>query len=222
MQNSPQRVNGAFFGGGLIAVTEVQWMPVLASLAGGGAVGAMITSLVTTYRNRVQPVRFHLEMKELFGGVAAGPSATVQVMLSDKGAVQAFSNLHQLTLDIVNRGNIDRDRFKFSLSFPPGTKIVMLEASDSDRNHRFISRPDVSPVSPIDALDFEVQPFNRGDVYEITAYVADADNMTASDVELSSPSPVRFISSPSTTELMAGLKPSIVEIGVLGSKLTFK
>ncbi|QNA84451.1 hypothetical protein G4G27_10960 [Sphingomonas sp. So64.6b] len=202
-------------------MADIQWVQVIAGVVGGGAAGAIITAIATTYRNRIQPVRYRLELKELFGGVSAGPSASVQVMLSDKGAVQAFGNLHQVTLDISNRGNIDRANFKFSLGFPAGTKIVMLDARDTDRNHKFVSRTDVSAISPVDALDFEVKPFNRGNVYEIIAYVADATDLSAADIELTSPAPVSFVSSPSTAELVAGLKPA-VEIGLFGAKLTFK
>jgi hypothetical protein len=202
---------------------DIQWPQIVASLIGGGAAGAIITAFVTRHRNRIQPIRYKLEIKELFAGVTAGPSTSVQVVLNDKGVVHAFGNLQQVNLEINNRGNVDREKFNFSLSFPHDTKIVLLEANDADRNHKFTSRPEISPAKPVDVLDFEIQPFNRGDVYEVTAYVADAEALKEDDILLTSPAPVSFVASYSSSDLLlkAGLNP-VVELSLAGTRLTFK
>jgi len=193
-------------------MSDIQWFPAVLGLLGGGAVGAMITAFVTTHRGRIQPVRYHLELKELFAGVAPGPSTSVQVMLSDRGAVYAFSDLQQVSLEITNGGNVDRANFKFSLSFPEGTKIVFVEANDADRNHKFITKPEISPGKPVDVLDFEIEPFNRRDIYQVAAYVTEASELNTQDIKLTSPAPVLFVYTPSTAEMLAARKDVTLEL----------
>ena len=200
-------------------MADVQWIPVVASLIGGGAAGAVITAFVTTHRGRIQPVKYHMELKELFSGVSPGPSTNVQVILSDKGVVYAFSNLQQVSLEITNGGNVDRANFKFSLSFPESTKIIFVEAKDADRNHRFTAKPEISPSKPVDVLDFEIAPFNRRDVYEVTAYITEASGLKIQDIKLTSPAPVLFAYSPSTAEMLAARKEFTVEI--IGASIPF-
>ena len=53
----------------MLTPTPFPWLPVIAiigSLLGGGAVGAIITLLVSRYRSRRQPVGYSIEIIEVF------------------------------------------------------------------------------------------------------------------------------------------------------------
>jgi hypothetical protein len=47
-------------------MTSQQWLQIVAALLGGGAAGAIITALVSAYRNRVQPVGYKTEVIQVF------------------------------------------------------------------------------------------------------------------------------------------------------------
>ena len=187
---------------------EIQWIPVIASLLGGGAVGALITASVATYRNRIQPVGYRADALPMFRGTSQRTPIQAKVTLFDGTGEYNFDNLHVLEVEVVNRGNQDRKSFTFGMTLGNGQKAVFVEPKASDRHHVVKEKPDVSPTKALSELDFVLESFNRGDRYAFTVYVVLPDDKQPVSVTFSSPEPVTFSSMPSVGEIVGQLASS--------------
>lgn len=184
-------------------MTVPEWVPIVAALIGGGAAGACITAIVTSFRNRVQPVAYRLQARELFSSASQNGALDVKVSVSEAGKKHEFDNLYELDIEIVNRGNTDRSTFDFGLTLPSKQQAVLVESRTTDRHHQFTTLPILSPENASRELDFEVKPFNRGDKYGVVLYVNRDDIDTLiSGIEISSPQSVVFKPIPIPSELM--------------------
>lgn len=94
----------------------VSGLQIAASILGGGAVGAIITAVVTSYRGRVQPIGRRVEVSPLFTSGFAGSSLTANVTVSDGTTDYKFPNLHVADIQLVNRGNRDLPTFTFGVT----------------------------------------------------------------------------------------------------------
>lgn len=170
-----------------------QWLPAVLGLLGGGAVGAMITATVTSFRSRIQPVGFRVEPLTMFRGVSNDRGVKLKVSLESDGQVYNFPNLHAIDVEIVNRGNADKPSFEFGVTLSELEKAVFVETTKTDRHHVFTTVPLASPTEPSNELDFVVAPFNRGDRYRFTAYVTlPPGKDLIGKISFSSPLPVVF------------------------------
>ncbi len=182
------------------------WFPIAGAILGGGAAGAIITAIVTSFRNRVQPVGLRVVAREMFRSAKKPGHTDVKVLISDGANKHEYANLHEVAVDVFNSGNVDRESFKFGLTLGAGQRVVLIEPSTQDRHHQFVSLADVSPANESAELDFEVTPFNRGDAYSLILYVTSEHGaMHGRDIVFSSPSPVKFVAAPEVSELMLGV-----------------
>ena len=179
------------------------WVPIVAALAGGGAAGACITALVTSFRNRVQPVAYRLQARELFSNALQNGALDIKVSVSEAGRRHEFDNLYELDIEIINTGNVDWPTFDFGLTLPAKQQAVLVEGRMTDRHHRFTSLPTLSPENVSRELDIQVNPFNRGDRYGVVLYInRDDDNTLIGGIDISSPQSVIFKPIPVPSELV--------------------
>lgn len=77
-------------------MTQAQWIALIAGLLGGGAMGAIITAIVTKHRNRRQPIGYAIEIIDIFKKNLEIPSLQAILMIGDNpgsGPGFAFENL---------------------------------------------------------------------------------------------------------------------------------
>jgi hypothetical protein len=75
------------------------WFPIVAGVVGGGAAGAIITALVTSYRNRVQPVALRVSSHEMFRSANKPEGTNVKVLISDGQNKYEYDNLTAINND---------------------------------------------------------------------------------------------------------------------------
>jgi len=201
-------------------VQEAQILQIGATLLGGGAVGAIITGLVSSYRGRVQPIGKRVEVSALFASDFGGANFSTSVTVSDGSADYKFSNLHVADVQLVNRGNRDLATFDFGITLTDGDKVVHVEPSGLDRHHTATLKRACAPSSPSSVLDFELRPFNRGDSYTMRLFIVAASDEPGA-ISIGSSEPVRFTEIPSVVETIAeaartvsiGIGPLVVSVG---------
>ena len=178
------------------------YLPIVASLIGGGAVGAIITAFVTTFRNRKQPIGRRIDVSPVFTSGLSGPTLTTRITISDGTKNYSFSNLYVADVQIVNQGNRDFDTFTFGLTLSQPDRAIYVEPYGLDRHHVVKAKSICGPDAPSDALDFELKPFNRGDSYPMKIFFTTSDK-GPQPIKLSSPEAIRFIEIQSLTEAVA-------------------
>jgi hypothetical protein len=176
--------------------TTQQVIQIGASLIGGGAVGAIITAFVTSYRGRVQPVGKRVEVSPLFTFGLSGSAFNPSITVSDGVTDFKFSNLYVADIQIVNRGNRDLAAFTFGITFAQSDKAVHLEPYGLDRHHKAIVKTTGTPASPVHELDLELRPFNRKDSYRMKVFFVSGGSEPGV-VTLGSSEPVQFTEIPS-------------------------
>ena len=156
----PALLDGNFRGG--TALPDVSWPTIIASLAGGGAMGAVLGAAATAIRARIQPVGYRAESSPLLRPISDGSNVRTKVTILHADQEFKFENLHLVEVQITNRGNLDRPSFPFGLTLPPGEHAVAVEPVTKDRHHVVKQAVAVCPIEPQATLDFALEPFNRG------------------------------------------------------------
>lgn len=183
---------------------QIQLLQIGASIIGGGAAGAIITGLVTSYKARILPIGKRIEVSPLFTSDFGGPNFTTCITVSDGTTDYNFPNLHVAEILLINRGNRDLSSFSFGITLSGKDKVVHVEPLSQDRHHVASLINTCTPMAPSSALDFKLCPLNRGDSYTLKLFiVAEADEPTA--LSISSPEPVRFTEIPSVAETLAAV-----------------
>src|ERR1700730_1698766 len=159
------------------------WIAPLATLIGGGAMGALLTAVFAARRTRMQPVGYRLELIPLFPRAAIGGAIDAKIRLTQDSAGVDFDNLHIMEFEAVNRGNQDLHEFSFGLTMPKGASIAFVSTSGKDRHHSIVIKQNISPVNRSGVVDFTCNPFNRGDQYGSTLYVSLDNNQKFEDFE---------------------------------------
>ena len=196
---------------------QVNWIHVIASLIGGGAVGAIINTLVSSYRSRLQPVGHRLETLPVFipqSGDTSGLTAKIMVMHGNMATT--FNNLYLAEVQVINKGNRDLDEFKFGVTLGDEDKCIFITSSSPDRHHEVLQETEVSPQSPQGEVDFKLRPFNRRDSYFFKLYIVIPEGAKEPGIlKLGSPSPVRFSEMPTVGEVLAKAVEESVRVGPL-------
>lgn len=196
---------------------QVNWFHVIASLIGGGAAGAIINTLVSSYKSRLQPVGRRLETLPVFipqSGDVSSLTAKIAVMHGNNATT--FNNLYLAEVQVVNKGNKDLDEFKFGITLGDGDKCIFVTSSSPDRHHEVLQETEISPQSPRGEVDFKLRPFNRRDSYFFKLYIVIPEGAKEPGIiELGSPSPVRFSEMPTVGELLARVVEESVKVGPL-------
>jgi hypothetical protein len=163
------------------------WWQVVAALAGGGAMGAILTASITSFKNRVQPVLYTVRV-ELLSPTRPGISLNFR---DEFGTYWQYPNLYEITVSLRNQANKDWAQFSFGLTLQRSHKAIFGSVETPDRHHQLISAAAVSPTSE---LDYTSTPFNRGDEYTVELFVVahGGNPLTEGDIQLSSAEAVRF------------------------------
>jgi len=200
--------------------SEHQWIPIAASLVGGGFAGAILTNIVTAYRARIQPIGRRIDVAPLFTPGLSGSVLRPTVTLTDADTTHPFTNLHVAEVQVINRGNKDFESFTFGLTLTPGDSAVHVEADFIDRHHNVTLLNTVTPASPSQEVDLTLTPFNRSDAYILKVFVV-AAGVSPGPITVSSKEPIRFTDIPSLTERLSDIA-SVYSLTIGPVRLTFK
>lgn len=181
---------------------QAQLLQLGAALLGGGAVGAVITAFVTSYKSRVQPIGKRVEVSPLFTSEFGGPTFSTSVTVSDGTTDYKFPNLHLAEIQLVNRGNRDLAAFTFGITLSGSDRAVHVDPQSLDRHHMATLKVACTPASPSSVLDFELRPLNRGDSYTIRLFLV-VGGTEPQPLVIGTSEPVRFTEIPSVAETMA-------------------
>ncbi|MDT5158594.1 MAG: hypothetical protein QOH51_2951 [Acidobacteriota bacterium] len=178
------------------AATQIPvWVPIVASLIGGGAMGALITAAITNYRNRRQPVGYRKEVIEVFKKNPEFPSLQALLMVGDDVTASragfTVNNLSVARYTFVNNGNQDISEFKFGVNLGEPNKAVDVKTEAPDRFHVLESLTPVSIDNQKTDLDFALKPFNRGDTYILNVYFTYKES--PGTINLATPHSTQFI-----------------------------
>lgn len=180
--------------------SELQWWHIVVPLFTGGAFGALITAIVTTYRNRIQPVGYRRDIRPVFTEGGNQTSLAAKITIYDDSKEFTFHNLFIIQFLVVNKGNKDIEEFPIGFTLSEGDKAVWFEVGTLDRHHE-TTPSGVGPDNPKSEIDIMLQPFNRGDLYVLGIYVVIPEGRQMPGmIKVSSPYPVRFISMPTIRE----------------------
>ncbi|MGE5626905.1 MAG: hypothetical protein ACM3X7_02180 [Solirubrobacterales bacterium] len=192
---------------------DINYVSVGVSFLAGGAMGAIITQVATSVRNRIQPVGYKCESIPLFRKNLEGSTLITNVTISDEGVEYAFENLFVVNIEMINKGNKDFDKFTFGVTLDKEDKIINIEKKHFDKFHDINIIDEVSPKQPLNEVEIILKPFNRKDTYNIRMYVVIPEkNQQPSELQFSSPHSVKFTSMPSLGEATLSIGKLALEI----------
>jgi hypothetical protein len=190
-------------------MTTTQWViGLIAALIGGGAMGAVITALVTRHRNRRQPIGYSKDIINAFKHEPEFSSLQIVLMENDNPQILAKS-LSIARFTFINKGNQDMEQFNFGITLGGTSIAVQTKEETPDRHHIFRVLKGASVINPTNELDFELQPFNRGEKYSLSVYFTYND----------SPGPVDISTHHSTTFVELGTPGELSPRQILISKI---
>lgn len=185
-------------------MNQVSWLWVAVALLGGGAMGAIIQTIVRSYQTRIQPIGKRIDLLPIFRASDSESSLSAEISISYEGNTQTFKNLFLAEIQVVNRGNKDFPDFKFGATLSGGDRCIYVETSPPDRHHKVEQESIPKPEQPTQEVDFSLKPFNRHDSYIFKLYVVSPEQHRAlGAISLGSPSPIRFVDMPTMGELLA-------------------
>ena len=203
-----------------LAVHEVDWK-IVASLLGGGAVGAIITAVVTTFRGRRQPIGYRIDTIPVFQSTLGSSAFKAVLTVDDNNTKSEFTNLYLAEIQLVNRGNKDYAKFAFGFTLEDGDRAVFVDVSTNDRFHKTTFTAQPTPSAPSAIIDAVLEPFNRGDAYSFKLYVVVPDGRDApARIEPGSQEAVVFTPMPTLTEIATEVGRG-VSLRIMGVRITF-
>lgn len=181
---------------------DFAWIPVIATLVGGGAAGAILTMLVTAYRNRRQPVGYRIDILPVFRQTVSDSRFSATVRVADGDQTLEFDNLYVASIELVNRGNRDMSTFPVGFTLAPNDAALFAESITADRHHVSTVVVPPTPLTPRRDVDYTLTPFNRRDAYRFKLFIYTAGG-DPGQIEIGSPEPVAFRPMPTLVELAA-------------------
>ncbi len=177
------------------------WLPIAASLLGGGFMGSVLTHVVTYVRNRQQSVGRRVDFDHVLRPRPEGTSLRAQVAIHHGDQVHNYDNLFIAYVKVVNRGNRDLDRFSFGVNLSGQDRAVFVECRGVTRLDQIRCLTPVSPIEPASELDFECGALPRGRPYWVSLFVVVPDGAEEPQkIEVISSEPVVFIDMPTLEE----------------------
>lgn len=194
---------------------ELEWIKIGAGVLSGGLAGAVLTNVITAYRNRIQPVGKRIDVTSLFSPRFTGSTLSPSITVTSGVTTYQFNNLHVAEVQVINRGSRDVANFSFGLTLSQGDEVVHIDPTVPDRHHAVALTTPVSPATKTAKPDFTLTPFNRGDAYMLKIFIVAAGHAPG-PITLSSSEPIRFVDMPSITETLADIAfSSAVKVGPL-------
>jgi hypothetical protein len=185
-------------------MTQDDWIKVIGGIAGGGLMGAILTNILTSWRNRIQPVSYRMEHSRIFTSDPAEKALHARVTVLHASETFEYHNLHIAEIEIANKGGKDLGDLRFGLSLEGAKRVISVQADGEDRHHVIVINDPASPTNPKNEMDFVCRPFHRKNSYKIKLYiVGDEGDITSPGIRLSSPDAVRFTESPNLAGIIA-------------------
>jgi hypothetical protein len=183
-----------------------QWVPSVLSLLGGGAMGAIITAYINYRKNRRQPVGYRKDIVDIFRKKRDHPKLAARLLVREHPLQPSpeyeVDTLSLARVSLTNLGNQDLAKFTFGITMSEGSKIIDLRMKEPDRHHVMkVIMPD-DRSKPLTELDFTLEPFNRGEQYNVSIYFTYSENPI--DIVITSPHPTHFLNLGNMT-LIAGV-----------------
>jgi len=204
-------------------MADVQWYHIVAPLLGGGAMGAIINSVVASVRNRKQPVGRRIESIPVFKNTFGDSSLKALITISEGEVQHHYQNLFLIDIQIVNKGNCDFESFPFGITLIEGDQVVYVDYKSQDRHHDLRVSTTVSPSSPKNEIDFVLKPFNRRDFYSLKLYTFVLEGKEKpGPIDISTTEPIRFTDMPTIGELVAQAAEAVPVFGIGPLKVTLK
>jgi hypothetical protein len=172
-----------------------QWVPWVLGVLGGGAMGAIITASMNYLKNRRQPVGYRKDIVEVFRKRRDHPNLAARLLVREHPLEPSpeyeIDMLSLARVSLTNLGNQDLPKFAFGITMSEGTKIIDMRIKEPDRHHvmKVVLPEDRSKA--LTELDFTLEPFNRGEKYNVSIYFTYGENPI--DITVSSPHPTRFL-----------------------------
>jgi hypothetical protein len=118
------------------------------------------------------------------------------------GGNYVLKNLYLAKIFITNKGNRDIKDFKFGITLPKEMIIRKVECKSQDRHHKIEPQNSINIDNPPNFIDFNLEPFNRKDIYEIKLYISiSTTDINERDFKFSSEYPIKFIDLPTALEV---------------------
>jgi hypothetical protein len=172
-----------------------QWVPWVVGIVSGGAMGAIITAFINHLKNRRQPVGYRKDIVHIFRKKRDDPKLAARLLAREHpfstGPEQEIDVLSLARLSLTNLGNQDLTKFTFGITMSEGSKIIDMRMKEPDRHHAMHVIMPEDTTQPLTELDFTLEPFNRGEKYNVNIYFTYGENPI--DITISSPHPTRFI-----------------------------
>jgi len=150
------------------------WIAIGTSLLGGGLAGAVVGALVTSYRNRTQPIAF---LHEFFPDY--------------KPLEPTFDGESFTQLTFTNIGNTDYSEFIFGLTLDDVGLVI--KTLPPDRHHQISTFPETAFSKAGRTVDFTLTPFNRKDTYTIQLLLRFHPEFGSNNIHFSTAHPVLFV-----------------------------
>ncbi|WP_425618100.1 hypothetical protein NA78x_001795 [Anatilimnocola sp. NA78] len=151
---------------------------------GGSLSWGVIKFVLDAWQSRVPTLRYDLEVNNLFNEQTTDKALQATLITKRDGKEVKFKNLSIVRIALWNSTRVDRKSFAIGVRLDGiAQKIIGFECDKVGRMHECKPSITPSPYSPVEEVDFELAPFNRGDSYVIRVYV-DADYMAAKAVDV--------------------------------------
>lgn len=162
--------------------------------------GAIITALITNYRNRIQSVyclkQYISVFHQSYIGLSNVPSKLnlkAELSILEGNTEYNYENLSIVKITLTNIGNKDMEEFKFGITLGEDDKALHVETESKDRHHSIEIGSPISLLKPVKEVDLSLRPFNRRDTYSINLFVTSSGSKLIPDsVQISTFHPVKF------------------------------
>jgi len=170
-----------------------EWLKLIIPILSGGALGAIITLVVTNYRNRVQSIGYRLSIDPVFFPNILTDKSITKITFSGQDKVYDFDNLFSATIKFQNIGNKDLNELIIGITAKDEISILRADIISQDRHHIGSNQTELNYDNLKSELDVELKPLNRKDIYEIKLLLTiRKEKIEFEDISFSSPSPVKF------------------------------
>ncbi len=168
---------------------------ILASLIGGGAMGAFINNWLTQKREKEKEKVPIIGVSQSITCVfATAPVVEAKITFTSEGKEFHFDNLYIAEIKILNEANTDYSVFDLKITLPPFAEIVKIDCAGQDASHEIALKTKVAFDAHLSSVDLTLNPLNKKNIYHITAYVFCKNNnrLTKNDINYSSKTSAMF------------------------------
>lgn len=134
------------------------WLKLIIPILSGGALGAIITLIVTNYRNRIQPIGYKLTIDPVFYPNILTDKSITKITFSGQNKVYDFDNLFSATIKFQNIGNKDLSEVLIGITANEKIHILRADIISQDRHHVGENKTDLSYDNLKTELDIELKP----------------------------------------------------------------